>query len=108
MGLLDQFGKAIETKKLTQEEAGPSLMGIRQVISNHPSRGITPQRLASILLEAEEGDATRYYELAEDMEEKDLHYAGVLGTRKRAVAQLEMTVEAASDGAEDVAIADEI
>ncbi|OZA18438.1 MAG: hypothetical protein B7Y02_01600 [Rhodobacterales bacterium 17-64-5] len=40
------------------------------------------------------------------MEERDLHYAGVLGTRKRSVSQIDITVEAASDDAEDVRRAD--
>jgi phage gp29-like protein len=108
MALLDQFGNPIEISKLRDEECAPTMSGVRPVISSHPSRGLTPQRLAAILVEAEEGDATLYFELAEDMEEKDLHYLGVMGTRKRAVAQLEITVEAASDNAADVAIADEV
>ncbi|MEX2155102.1 MAG: DUF935 domain-containing protein [Gemmatimonadaceae bacterium] len=108
MALLDQFGRTIDTKKLTREESAPSMMGVRTIMSGHPSRSLTPQRIAAILIEAEEGDATRYFELAEDMEEKDLHYLGVLGTRKRAVAQLEITIEAASDDATDVKIADEV
>ena len=40
-----------------------------------------------------------YLELAEDMEEKDLHYLSVLGTRKNAVAQLDLIVSAASSAA---------
>lgn len=106
MALLDQFGRPVDTGRLLEEEAAPSLMGVRQILSDHPSRGLTPQRLTAILLEAEEGDATRYLELAEDMEEKDGHYLSVLGTRKRAVAQLDMSVEAASDSTEDVRAAD--
>jgi len=35
------------------------------------------------------------------MEEKDLHYLAVLGTRKNTVAQLELVVRAASSGSED-------
>lgn len=104
--LVDPYGRPIDTKALTREEATPSLTGVRQVLSDHPSRGLTPQRLAAILLEAEEGDATRYLELAEDMEEKDLNYLAQLGTRKRAVAQLEIAVEAATDSTDDVANAD--
>lgn len=104
--LVDQHGNPIETKRLLQEEATPSLTGVRSVISDHPSRGLTPQRLTAILVEAEEGDATRYLELAEDMEERDLNYLAQLGTRKRAIAQLQITVEAASDSADDVANAD--
>lgn len=106
--LVDQYGNEIDTSRLTREEATPSLTGVRSVLSGHPSRGLTPMRLAAILLEAEEGDATRYLELAEDMEEKDLNYLAQLGTRKRAVAQLPVSIESASDSASDVKIADAV
>lgn len=96
-GLVDQWGHPIRKQELTKELAGPTLSGVRQYHSGHPAQGLTPVRLAAILREAEQGDATRYLELAEEMEEKDLHYLGVLGTRKRQVAQLAITVEAASD-----------
>lgn len=82
---------------LLEELAGPTMAGVRRPIGEHPSRGLTPARLGSLLRAAEEGDPVSYLELAEDIEEKDLHYLGVLGTRKRAVAQLEITVEAAED-----------
>ncbi|MGB3165629.1 MAG: DUF935 domain-containing protein, partial [Alteraurantiacibacter sp.] len=57
---------------------------------------------------ADQGEPLEYFELAEIIEERDLHYAGVLATRKRAVSQIDITVEAASDSAEDVAKADMI
>lgn len=82
---------------LLEEIAGPTMAGVRRPIGDHPSRGLTPTRLATILRASEEGDPMSYLELAEDIEEKDLHYVGVLGARKRAVAQLEITVEAAED-----------
>lgn len=104
--LVDPYGRPVDTRALTREEAAPTLTGVRPVLSDHPSRGLTPQRLSAILTEAEEGDATRYLELAEDMEEKDLHYLAQLGTRKRAIAQLGLSVVAASDDAADVAAAD--
>ena len=56
----------------------------------HPSIGLTPERLTGILQQAEFGDPYLYLELAEEMEEKDLHYLAVLGTRKNAVAQLDL------------------
>ena len=40
------------------------------------------------------------------MEERDLHYAGVLNTRKRSVAQIGVTIEPVSDAADDVADAE--
>ena len=42
------------------------------------------------------------------IEERDPHYLGVLGTRRRSVSQIEITVEAASDDAFDVDLADTV
>lgn len=104
MKLLDQYGKPIRASaaQLREEVATPTLAGVRPVISGHPADGLTPARLAAILRNADEGHGLDYLELAEEIEERDLHYAAVLGTRKRAVAQLPITVEAASDDAEHV------
>jgi len=90
-------GKPMRARDLQEEKAGPTLTGVRQNTSAHPAVGLTPQRLARLLREAEDGDPTRYLELAEDMEERDLHYLGVIGTRKRSIAQLDLTVEAADE-----------
>ncbi len=101
--LVDQLGRPFRRQDLTREIAGPTVTGVRQVLGGHPEQGLTPGRLAAILREAEDGDAIRYLELAEAMEEKDPHYRSVLGTRKTQVSQLDITVEPASDAAEDVA-----
>lgn len=99
-GLVDHLGRPISTQALKREQAPPTLMGVRSVITGHPADGLTPQRLAGILRGAEHNDHERYLELAEQMEEKYLHYLSVMGTRKRAVTQLEISVEAADDSAE--------
>ena len=104
-GLLYPDGRPIpraEIARLREEVAGPSLIGVRPVISGHPAEGLTPAHLAAIHRAAAQGDSLAYMELAEDIEERDLHYAGVLGTRKRQVAQLPLTIEAVSDDAEHV------
>ncbi|WP_199520140.1 DUF935 domain-containing protein [Fulvimarina endophytica] len=100
MAILDQYGKPIKSAELKKPAAGPTLGGVRQVITGHPADGLTPRRLAAIHQAAADGDPLRYLELAEDIEERDLHYLGVMATRKRAVAQLPITVKAASDSAE--------
>ena len=96
----------IDRDHLDDELAAPSITGVRSIISGHPASGLTPQRLASLLREAETGNPIRYLELAEEMEEKDLHYQGVMGTRKRAVSQLPITVEPADDSADAKAAAE--
>lgn len=90
-------------RALTREIAAPSLMSARQIITGHPADGLEPEQLAMLLRGAEDGDPTSYLELAEQMEERDLHYLSVLGTRKRQVSQLPITVEAASDAPIDQA-----
>jgi phage gp29-like protein len=79
------------------------MSSVRSILSSHPAKGITPARLANLLLSAEQGDATAYLELAEEMEEKDPHYLSVLGTRKRAVSQMPIEVEAAGPSEEEEA-----
>jgi phage gp29-like protein len=107
-GLVDHRGQPLRREVLTREVAGPTLAGIRSPIAGYPADGMNPSRLANILRAADQGDPLRYFELAEQIEERDLHYVGVLATRKRAVSQVDVTVEAASDDARDVAIADMI
>lgn len=97
MALLDQYGRPVRTRALTQEIAGPTISGVRSQVSGYPADGLTPVRLANILREADAGDPLRYLELAELIEERDPHYLGVLGTRRRSVSQLAITVKDASD-----------
>ncbi|MDQ0454645.1 DUF935 domain-containing protein [Rhizobium paknamense] len=104
--LLDQYGNPIRPTQMKQEQAAPTVIGVRRPVGNHQAPGLTPPKLARILRESLDGDPERYLELAEDMEERNEHYAGVLGVRKRQVSGLEITVEAASDAADDVADAD--
>lgn len=99
--LFDAYGQPVDLGSLKQELAAPGLTQVRQVLSNHPSTGLTPLRLGRLLRASEEGDADAYLELAEDMEEKDLTYRSLLQTRKLACSGLEPVVEAASDGKED-------
>lgn len=104
--LVDQHGRPIVREILTEEISGPTVTGVRQILSDHPSHGLDPRRLGHILRDAEQGDADAYLALAEDVEEKFIHYRSVLSTRRLAVSQLPITVEAASDDADDVAAAD--
>lgn len=106
--LLDQYGRPISTAMLKREQAAPTIVGIRRPNMEHQATGLTPPKLARILRSSVQGDPEAYLTLAEDMEERDLHYAGVLSARKLQVAGLDVTVEAASEDAADVENADMI
>lgn len=101
--LLDQFGRQIKTNKPILEEV--AVQTVRDRYGSYPSQGLTPQRLATIFKEADQGDIGRQAELFEEMEEKDLHLGGVMQTRKLAVTGLEWDILPASDSAEDKKIA---
>lgn len=106
--ILGPDGKPIELDVLQQEIAAPAIAGIRQVWHAPVASHLTPQRLSNILLAAIQGDANPYLTLAEEMEERDMHYASVLGTRKLALVGLDVRVESATDDREDVRRADAI
>lgn len=107
--LYDASGRKINITKLTKAIAEPVADTFaRNVFAMGSSaRGLTPERLAAILSEADQtGNGLAYLTLAEEMEQLDPHYRSVLGTRKMAVTGLPTTVEAATDDANDVKMAD--
>lgn len=95
--LVDHNGAPINTGQLKAREAVAQPWGVRRPYSQYNLTGLDPARLGRILRQAEEGDATAYLELAEEMEEKYLHYAAQLATRKRAIKGLEWDNDAASE-----------
>ncbi|MCD2176454.1 DUF935 domain-containing protein [Rhizobium sp. C1] len=96
-GLRDFLNIIRNPKELLEKIAAGRVGTTRDPHSPSPANGMTPVRLARILDAAAHGDPLAYYELAEDMEERDPHYLAVLNTRKRSVAQLPITVNSASD-----------
>lgn len=105
--LLDHRGRPVRRAELQQELAAV-VAGVRSMWYASAADDLTPARLASILRAAVNGDATAYLTLAEEMEERELHYGSVLGTRKLAVSGLDVAVEAASDEPGDVELANEV
>ncbi len=103
MPILDQWGNTIKREKLVTEQATPDTVGVRRLLSDQQTPGLNPAKLARIMRQADEGDMTAYMEMAEEIEEKDTHYLAVLSTRKRAVSQLEITVEPAGNSEDDIA-----
>lgn len=75
----------------------PSAMALHREFANHPSRGLTPSKLASILQQAESGILQAQAELFMDMEEKDAHLAAELSKRKMAVKKLDWSLMPPAD-----------
>ena len=95
--ILGPDGAPVEVKTLDQEVAGATATGRRAVLADAVASGLTPERLARILRAAQAGDARAYLTLAIDMEERYLHYAAQLQTRRLALEAIEPTVSAPKD-----------
>jgi len=106
--LYDYLGRPVKTKELTRELAAPTLTGIRTIWNDSYASGLTPVGLANLLRSAADGDHHAYLTLAEEMEERDLHYQAELGKRKLAVSRLPLTVESYSDSDRDKQLADAV
>jgi len=102
----DHRGELVDLARLTEEEGGPTVTGVRQPMPEHPSWGLSPDGLAAILRDSEGTDPSRYYALLADVAEREWHYRGVLSQRRAALAQLPITVDPYSDKAAHVDQAD--
>ncbi|MBS9781105.1 MAG: DUF935 domain-containing protein [Gammaproteobacteria bacterium] len=96
-------------KALAEETAGASLTGVRRAWNEDSiATGLNPSRLASVLSNANGGDAYDYLTLAEEMEEREPHYGSVIRTRKLAIEGLEKNIEAAGDDDKSQQIAESV
>lgn len=82
--ILGADGLPITTEALSEPQTS-HYSHLQRELQTHPTRGLTPSKLASILDQAEQGDLLAQFDLYEDMEEKDGHIAAELGKRRRAL-----------------------
>lgn len=83
--ILGPDGQPIQLKQLASEPQTARLAGLHSEYQDHPTRGLTPARLARLYEDAEQGDLTAQARLAEDMEEKDAHLYAELSKRRQAL-----------------------
>lgn len=95
-------------RSLTREVDLPIVGGVRQLFGETVAPGLLPGRLAATLRLAQEGDMRDFLTLAEEMEERELQYASVLGTRKRAIAGIDPVLKGRQARQQSDAVADAI
>lgn len=105
--LFDAYGRPIDTRALTREHVDEASPWATPVFDSLASK-LTPTRLGALLRDADAGSLEAFYTVAEEMEERDLHYRGVLFTRRSVVSGLTPAVEAVDDSAEEQRIADDV
>lgn len=103
----DQFGRPIESGLTKRPETREiAVAQLRDRWSTYPSKGLTPAKLAEILVQADGGDVMRQAELFEEMEEKDAHLGSQFGIRRQAVSGLAFDIMPKTDDAEGKKVAD--
>ena len=105
--LVDQFGREITPKELQQDIASP-VVGVRDIWYDTQATGLTPSRLAGILTDLRIGYFAEFITLADEMHERDPHYASVIGTRCNALSGREPVVEAAGNDKDAIKQADAV
>ncbi len=89
--ILDVSGNPIKRAELTEPQTS-RLAQLHREFASHPSRGLTPVKLARILEAAEQGDIRAQHDLFMDMEEKDAHIYAEMGKRKRALLTVDWDI----------------
>jgi len=83
----------IKAIKSPQSTNNAQVAQLKHEFAEHPSSGLIPAKLASIMMEAEQGNLMMQADLAEDMEEKDAHIFAELAKRKSALLTVDWLVE---------------
>ena len=96
----DLFGRVVDSLKIWDRQTDDDTAGVgtlHKEFSSHPSSGLTPARLASLMRDAEMGNLRAQCELAEDIEEKDAHIFSELQKRRRVLTSMDFQVQAPKD-----------
>lgn len=80
--------KKREAKQALEQSQSAEVWSLQREFADHPTRGLTPQKLHAILTEAEQGNLTAQADLFSDMEERDGHIFAELSKRKRGLLTL--------------------
>lgn len=91
VSIVDVAGNPIKRSTLSEPQTS-KLAQLHREFASHPSRGLTPPKLARILQDAEQGDLRAQHDLFADMEEKDAHIFADMSKRKRALLTVEWDI----------------
>lgn len=90
--ILDADGQPIDLAAIAQPQTS-HVMELAREFELHPARGLTPDRLARIMADAELGNLADQLDLADDMEERDAHLYAELSKRRGAITALDWSLE---------------
>jgi len=89
--IVDVNGKPLKLDAVEEPQTS-RVAWLHREFDSHPSRGLTPARLARIMESAEQGDLRAQHELFLDMEERDAHIYAEMAKRKRALLTVDWDI----------------
>ncbi len=89
--IIDIHGNPLQREVLTEPQTS-RLGTLHREFAEHPSRGLTPVRLARILEAAEQGNLQAQADLFADIEEKDAHIFSEMAKRKNAILNIPWSI----------------
>mgnify|MGYP006269007763 CR=1 FL=1 len=95
--ILGPDGQPVRRARPERQHQTSRLGTLHREVADHPTRGLTPARLAQVLEQAEQGDLVAQARLAMDMEEKDAHIYAELAKRRIAIQATPWYIEAPED-----------
>jgi len=104
--LYDQFNRPIQRPESKPTRRPLAAAPLSNAYRDYVANGLTPQKLAALLVEADNGNIRQQAELFDQIEERDGHILGEIGKRKNVILDVEFSVTPASEDARDVEIAD--
>jgi phage gp29-like protein len=106
MPILDHYGNPI-TSKPPEARIPSGAIGLENHWRSYPLKGLTPQRLANLLRDADDGELERQSELFEEMLERDGFLFAQMQTRKLAITGLDWAIKPADSSPEAKRISDD-
>ncbi len=101
--IYDQFGRPYKQKKKPFGEI-LGAAALTDAYRDYVADGLTPQRLAGLLKQADTGELARQAELFDQIEERDGHIIGEISKRRNVILDADFTLEPASEDKRDVAV----
>jgi len=92
VAIVDVHGNPIQLDEIKQDPQTAKVGHLHREFADHPSRGLTPNKLAMILAQAEQGDLKAQSDLFLDIEEKDGHVFAEMQKRRNAILNLDWDI----------------
>lgn len=106
--LYDQFNRPIQRPEKKPDRRPLGAAPLTNAWRDYVADGMTPERLAAVLRQADAGDLRRQAELYDQMEERDGHILGETSKRRNVILDADAQVIPASDDAKDKTIAEAV